>query len=113
MMRPSPEARMPDEREAKYLATIARFPDSPLGHFSLGKYRLEQARFAEAAAALARCTELDPSYAAALMALGDAHAGAGDPAAARAAYARGREAALAQKHPSLAEEIDQRVAELD
>ena len=104
---------MTAEREQRYLAMISQFPDSPLGYFSLGKFYLEEARFAEAAKHLARCTELDPAYAAALMSLGDALAGAGEREQAKAAYARGRVAALAQNHPSLAEEIDERVAELD
>lgn len=103
---------MGDEREARYRAMIQQFPESPLGYFSLGRYLLEQARFAEAAETLTRCTGLDPAYAAALLALGDAHAGLGDAPAARDAYARAREAALAQNHPSLAEEIDERVADL-
>ncbi len=104
---------MADERETRYLEMIQQFPDSPLGFFSLGRYYLEQARFAEAAARLQRCTELSPDYAAALLSLGDAWAGAGEKAKAREAYARGREAALAQNHPTLAEEIDERVAELE
>lgn len=101
------------EREKRYLAMIEQFPDSPLGYFSLGRYYLEEGRFEDAAAKLARCTELDPTYAAALLSLGDAWAAAGEKDKAREAYARGRGAALAQNHPSLAEEIDERVAELD
>lgn len=101
------------DREQRYLTMVSQFPDSPLGHFSLGKLCLEQARYPEAAQHLGRCAELDPQYAAALLSLGDALAGAGDGHAARDAYARGRAAALAQNHPSLAEEIDERVAELD
>ena len=69
---------MPDARESKYLEMIQQFPDSPLGHFSLGRYYLEQARHAEAATHLRRCTELQPDYAAALLSLGDALVGAGD-----------------------------------
>jgi tetratricopeptide (TPR) repeat protein len=103
---------MTDEREARYLTMISHFPESPLGYFSLGRYYLEQARFPDAAAQLARCTALDAEYAAALLSLGDAHAGAGDVAAARDAYARARTAALAQNHPTLADEIDERVADL-
>ena len=103
---------MSDAREERYRATITQFPESPLGYFSLGRYFLEQARFDDAAAQLQTCITLDPSYAAALLSLGDALAGAGRTDEARAAYARGREAALAQNHPTLADEIDERVAEL-
>jgi tetratricopeptide (TPR) repeat protein len=104
---------MPGPREQQYLSMISQFPESPLGYFSLGRYQLEQARFAEAAGNLRRCTELDPAYAAALLSLGDALAGANEKPQALEAYARARAAALAQNHPSLAEEIDERVAELD
>jgi Flp pilus assembly protein TadD len=104
---------MADEREARYQQIIQQFPDSPMGYFSLGRYYLEQARFAEAVATLTRCTELDRQYAAALMSLGDALAGNDQIEQARDAFARAREAALAQNHPSLAEEIDERVADLD
>lgn len=103
---------MTDDREARYQAMIAQFPDSPLGYFSLGRYYLEQARFADAAATLRRCTALDTQYAAALLSLGDALAGNGETEAAREAYARARAAALAQNHPTLADEIDERVADL-
>lgn len=103
---------MTDEREQRYLSMIEQFPDSPLGYFSLGRYYLELARFEDAAKTLTRCTELDPTYAAALVALGDSWAGAGQPDRAREAFARGRSAALQQGHPELAEEIDERVAEL-
>jgi len=103
---------MSDEREQRYLSMISQFPDSPLGYFSLGRYLIEQARFEEAVERLRRCTELDPTYAAALVSLGDALAGAGKSTDARQVFAKAREAALAQNHPSLAEEIDERVEEL-
>ena len=103
---------MADEREQRYLTMIEQFPDSPLGFFSLGRYYLELSRFDDAAEKLTRCTDLDPKYAAALVALGDAHAAAGRVDQAKVAFARGRVAALEQGHPELAEEIDERVAEL-
>ena len=103
---------MPDARETQYLAMIEQFPESPLGYFSLGRYYLEQGRHAEAAVRFRRCTELQPEYAAALMSLGDALAGAKDLEGAKASYARARSAALAQNHPTLADEVDERVADL-
>jgi tetratricopeptide (TPR) repeat protein len=103
---------MADERESRYLSMSQQFPDSPLGYFSLGRYYLEQARFVDAAAQLGKCVALDPTYAAALLSLGDAYAGDEAWAEARSAYARAREAALAQHHPTLAKEIDERVEEL-
>lgn len=96
-------------REARYLQMTSQFPDSPLGFFSLGRYYLEERRWADAVKQLTTCTSIDGEYAAALLSLGDAHAGAGDEQAARAAYARARTAAMKQNHPTLAEEIDERV----
>ena len=90
----------------------AEFPDSPMAHFSLGRALVEARRYAEAAQALEVATQLDPEYAAALVSLGDAYAGAGRTADARATLTRARDVALAQKHPSLAEEIDERLESL-
>lgn len=94
------------EREAQFRKLVEQFPASPMGHFSLGKLLLEQRRYAEAAESLANATRLDPSYAAALLAQGEALAGAGQREQARAAWKQARARALEQNHPSLAEEID-------
>ena len=51
-------------------------------------------------------------YAAALVALGDALTGAGRRDEARQVLEGARATALGQNHPSLAEEIDERLAEL-
>jgi len=56
---------------------------------------------------------LDSQYAAALVSLGDAYAGAGETQKAREVLTRARDTALAQKHASLAEEIDERLSGLD
>jgi hypothetical protein len=55
---------------------------------------------------------LDPTYAAAIVSLGDAYVGAGQGDKAREVLTRARELALAQGHPGLAEEIDERLSEL-
>src|SRR5439155_11467489 len=65
-------------RETMFRQMVTEFPDSPMGHFSLGKFLLEEKRWAEAAQSLGKATALDPGYAAAFVALGDAHAGAGE-----------------------------------
>jgi TolA-binding protein len=93
------------EREAQFRKLVEQFPDSPMGYFSLGKLLLEQRRYAEAATHLATATRLDPTYAAALLSLGEALAADGKPEAARAAWEQARAQALEQSHPSLAEEI--------
>ncbi len=104
---------MSDARLEQFKKMVADFPDSPMSHFSLGKLYLERRQYADAAAALESAVRLDPVYAAALVALGDAWAGAGEPAKAREVLGRAREHALAQGHPGLAEEIDERLADLE
>lgn len=101
-----------DEREQKYLDMIAQFPESPLGHFSLGKYYLEVGRLKDAVAPLERCTSEEQDWAAAMVALGDAYAGIGETQKAIAVLEKARATALGQSHASLAEEIDARLEDL-
>ncbi len=103
---------MSTDREAQFRKMAEEFPDSPMGHFSLGKYLLDARRYAEAVEPLQRATQLAPEYAAALVALGEAHAGAGQREPARAALEQARAAAVAQNHLGLAEEISARLAAL-
>ena len=104
--------RMPDSREPQFQKLVKDFPNSPLGHFSLGKLYLDGGRAAEAVPLLEQATTLDPTYAAALVCLGDAYVATGQVHVARTTFERAKEVALAQKHPGLAEEIDARVQEL-
>jgi tetratricopeptide (TPR) repeat protein len=103
---------MGSQREEQFKQMVAEFPDSPMGHFSLGKLYLEERRYAEAAKCLEEALRLDPEYAAALVSLGDAYVGAGEKEKARTTWERARGTALGQKHASLAEEIDERINEL-
>jgi Flp pilus assembly protein TadD len=103
---------MSDARLAQFQQMAAEFPDSPMAHFSLGKLYLERRQYADAVKSLEAATRLDPTYAAALVSLGDAYVGAGQVEQARATLGQARQVALEQKHPSLAEEIDERLAEL-
>lgn len=103
---------MSQDREAQFKQLVKDYPDSPMGHFSLGRLYLEARRYGEAAAALEEAIRLDPQYAAALVSLGDAYAGAGQTDKARTALERARSTALGQKHQSLADEIDDKLADL-
>ncbi|MBF5046581.1 tetratricopeptide repeat protein [Aggregicoccus sp. 17bor-14] len=103
---------MSDTRLEQFKQMVAEFPDSPMGHFSLGKLYLERREFSEAAGCFERAVALDPTYAAALVSLGDAYAGAGQPERAREVLGRARSTALAQSHQSLAEDIDARLEDL-
>jgi uncharacterized protein HemY len=101
-----------EDREKLYLAMIEQVPDSALPWFSLGRFYLETGSYQKAADALRRCTQLQANYAAALFALGEACVGAGQTAEAREAFAQCQRAALAQNHPSLAEEAAEKEREL-
>jgi len=83
-----------------------------MGHFSLGRLLLEERRYAEAVDSLRTAVSLQPDYAAALVSLGDALVGAGRRDEARGVLERARDTALAQSHPSLAEEIAERLGDL-
>lgn len=103
---------MAADREQQWKDLVSEYPDSPMGHFSLGKLYLDGSRWAEAAACLAEAARLDPEYAAALVALGDAFAGLGDVAKAREAYGRAQATKLARKDQNLAADLEQRLAGL-
>ena len=103
---------MGSEREAQFRKLVADHPESPMGHFSLGKLLLEERRYVEAVESLQKAVSLQADYAAALVALGDALIGAGRPVQARSVLQQARATALGQNHPSLAEEIDERLGEL-
>lgn len=103
---------MGSEREAQFRKLAADHPSSPMVHFSLGKLLLDGRRYAEAVESLRTAVSLQIDYAAALVALGDALAGAGRRDEARRVLEGARDTALAQSHPSLAEEIAERLADL-
>jgi uncharacterized protein HemY len=103
---------MGSQREEQFKQMVAEFPDSPMGHFSLGKLYLEERRYAEAVKSLEEAIRLDADYAAAMVSLGDAYVGAGAKDKARAIWERARSTALGQKHASLADEIDERINDL-
>ena len=103
---------MGSKREAQFWKLAADHPGSPMVHFSLGKLLLDERRYAEAVESLRTAVALQEAYAAALVALGDALAGAGRRDEARQVLEGARKTALAQAHPSLAEEIAERLAEL-
>lgn len=101
------------DREATFKQLVTQFPDSPMGHFSLGRLYVDEKRWAEAATALAEAVRLDPHYAAALVALGDAHAGNGDKPAAKAAWERALATPLGQRDMSLQSDLEQRIRDLE
>jgi TolA-binding protein len=103
---------MADTREQTFQKLVNDFPESPMGHFSLGKLYLEQRRYQDAVKSLENAVRPEPEYVAALVSLGEAKVGAGDVAGARATYGKAHEVALKQNHKGLAEEIAAKTAEL-
>ncbi len=100
------------DRETQFKQLVAEFPDSPMGHFSLGKLYLEQQKWPQAVTCFQTAVKLDPSYAAGLVALGDAWAGAGDVQQARAAWEQALKTPHGQKDQSLQADLQQRIADL-
>ncbi len=103
---------MTSEREQQFVEMVKEFPDSPMGHFSLGKFYLEASRYAEAAQALGEAVRLDPNYAAAWVALGDAWNGAGDAVKARHVWERALETPHGKKDASLQADLEERINQL-
>lgn len=101
------------ERETAFQEMIRQFPDSPMGHFSLGRLYVDERRWAEAVECLGRAVALDKTYAAAFVALGDAHAGAGDAAAAKAAWMNALETPLGRRDMSLQADLETRMRDID
>lgn len=104
---------MTADREALFKQMIAEFPDSPMGHFSLGRYCLDAKRWADAAACFEEAVRLDPTYAAAFVGLGDAQAGLGRKDLAKAAWQRALDTPLGRRDQSLQADLEQRTRDLD
>lgn len=102
-----------NDRESTFKEMIRQFPDSPMGHFSLGRLYLDEKRWQEAAAALGEAVRLDPNYAAAIVALGDAHAGAGQKDQAIEAWKRALETPHGRRDMSLQSDLEQRIRDLE
>lgn len=103
---------MPEDPEAVYRQLIAQDAESTLPRFSLGRFCLEQRRFAEAAELLRFCVSRQADWASAWLLLGDAFAGLGEREAAREAFDRCIQLSNAQHHSSMAEESAEKIAAL-
>lgn len=101
------------EREQRFLQMVREYPDSPMGHFSLGRLYLDEKRWQESVDALSTAVRLDPGYAAAFVALGDAFAGLGDKAKAKASWADALATPHGQRDMSLQADLEQRMRDID
>jgi len=104
---------MSAEREAQFKDLVREFPDSPMGHFSLGRYYLDEKRFEQSVASLSEAVRLDATYAAAMVALGDAYVGSGRPDEAKVAWQRALATPHGQRDGSLQADLEQRISALD
>ncbi|MEW6434894.1 MAG: tetratricopeptide repeat protein [Myxococcota bacterium] len=104
---------MTSDREAMFLEMVREFPDSPMGHFSLGRLYLDEKRWADSVKALREAVRLDGTYAAAFVALGDAYAGLGDKAQAKAQWQKALSTPLGQRDMSLQADLEQRIRDID
>jgi len=101
-----------DERERKYLDMVSQFPESPLGHFTLGRYYVEVGRPLEAITPLERCLVEEPEWTAAMVSLADALVATGRKSDAIALLHRAQQTPQAG-HGSLADDIAERLEDLE
>lgn len=101
------------DREAMFKQMVTEFPDSPMGHFSLGRLYVDEKRWVEATEALGNAVKLDPGYAAAHVALGDAWAGMGNKEQAKAAWEAALATPLGKRDMSLQADLEQRIRDID
>jgi uncharacterized protein HemY len=104
---------MTSTREQMFLDMVREFPDSPMGHFSLGRLYVEEKRWSEAVKALDDATRLDATYAAAFVSLGDAYAGLNQKSEAKGAWQRALETPLGRRDMSLQADLEQRIRDVD
>lgn len=102
-----------NEREALFQKMVRDFPDSPMGHFSLGRLYLDERRWMDAIKSLQTAVELDGTYAAAWVALGDAFLGTANTIEAKRAWTQALETPLGKRDVSLQADLEQRQRELD
>jgi folate-binding protein YgfZ len=102
-----------ERRAGMFRQVLELDPDDALGNFGLGELLAEEGRFEEAVFYLERALATDPRYSAALLALGRAHEGADDLAAAREIYLRGVDVAAAKGDLATANKMQERLVELE
>jgi Flp pilus assembly protein TadD len=77
---------------------VARYPDNELARFSLGRALFDSGEYAGAREHLSAALARKPDWMAVQILVGKCDLELGDPVAARAAFERARDLALAQHH---------------
>ena len=91
---------------------VAQHPDNELARFSLGKALFDRGDFAGAREHLAAALERKPDWMVVQILIGKCDLSLGNRAAARNAFERARDLALAQNHEGPLAEMDQLLSEL-
>ena len=101
------------DRIAEFKEVLALMPDDPVVHFGLAGAYLEAGDAASASDEYREAVRLKPDYSAAYRGLGRALERAGRPEEARAAYAKGLEAAVRNGDLQTKKEIEVFLRRLD
>lgn len=97
---------------ARWEKAVAAQPANDLARFSLGKALFDAGRHGEAREQLGQALARKPDWMVVQILLGRCHQALGDTAAARAAYQRGLDLAIAQNHEGPQAEMEQLLADL-
>lgn len=91
---------------ARQRQMAVQFPDNELARFSLGRALFDRAEYAEARQHLAAALARKPDWMAVQILVGKCDLELGDSAAARAAFERARDLAVAQHHEGPLAEVE-------
>jgi len=97
---------------ARQRQMVAQHPENELARFSLGKALFDRGKFTEAREHLAAALDRRPDWMVVQILLGKCALALGDPAAARAAFVRAHELAVAQNHEGPQAELGELLSEL-
>jgi Tfp pilus assembly protein PilF len=92
---------------------VSDFPESPMAHFSLGKWHLEEKQAALAVLCFQKAVALDAHYSAAWLCLGDAFAALRNSEAAKESWNAALQTPHAHKDASLRADLEQRIVAVD
>ncbi len=103
---------MNTETIERWERAVAAQPGNDLARFSLAKALFDAGRFADALAHFEQALGRKPEWMVVQILLGRCHLSLGDRAAARGAFRRGLELAVAQRHEGPQAELEQLLADL-
>lgn len=102
-----------NERIARFEKLLEQFPDNEMARFSLGKALFDEAEFTRAREQLAKALAIKPDWMVVQILIGKCDLSLGDRTAAKAAFQRALQLAIAQHHEGPQAEMEQMLAELE